>query len=79
MSADAEVIISMVEQQPAIWDKGSEEYKDRVEKDKAWIAVANGVYEEWDSLSKEEQTKKSKYQHLFIFFIDTISDVSRVS
>ena len=50
----------MVEQQPAIWDKGSEQYKDRVEKDKAWIAVANGVYEEWDSLSKEEQTKTSK-------------------
>ena len=56
----AEVIISMVEQQPAIWDKGSEQYKDRVEKDKAWKAVANGVYKEWDSLSKEEQTKKSK-------------------
>lgn len=63
----AEVIISMVEQQPAIWDKGCEQYKDRIAKDKAWVTVANGVYEEWDSLSKEEQTKNSKYQHLFTF------------
>lgn len=55
----AEVIISMVEQQPAIWDKGCDQYKDRLAKDKAWVTVANGVYEEWDSLSKEEQTKKS--------------------
>ena len=56
----SEVIISMVEQQPAIWDKGCDQYKDRVEKDKAWIAVANGVYKEWDFLSKEEQAEKSK-------------------
>ena len=42
----AEVIISMVEQQPAIWNKGCEQYKDRMAKDKAWVTVANGVYEE---------------------------------
>lgn len=63
----AEVIIAMVEQQPAIWDKSCDQYKDRIAKDKAWITVANGVYEEWKSLSKEEQTKNSKYQHLFTF------------
>ena len=33
----------MVEQQPAIWDKGCEQYKDRMAKDKAWVTVANGT------------------------------------
>ena len=60
----AEVIISMVEQQPAIWDKGSEQYKDRVEKDKAWIAVANGVYEEWDSLSSAQSCNFYEICHI---------------
>ena len=39
----AEVIITMVEKQPAIWDKGCDQYKDRMAKDKAWVTVATAI------------------------------------
>ncbi|KAF6215014.1 hypothetical protein GE061_009762 [Apolygus lucorum] len=51
-------IIELVEQHPAIWDKRSDIYKDKFEKEKAWLAVARGLHQDWDKLSKEGQNKK---------------------
>ena len=40
---EAEVIIEMDEKQIAIWDKNCDQFKDRMEKEKVWIAICNDV------------------------------------
>ena len=50
IEVDTELLISLVELRPALWDKSVENYKDREETRKAWKEVCVGLkpdFEEW--------------------------------
>jgi hypothetical protein len=52
---DIEILISLVESKPALWDKTAEIYKDRNETKKAWVEVCSALtdgFEEWSDNEK---------------------------
>ncbi|CAH2010538.1 unnamed protein product [Acanthoscelides obtectus] len=53
-----ENLIELVEMHPSIWNKSCEQYKDRYEKEKAWIEIARRIFQDWDTLGKKERNKK---------------------
>ncbi|CAH2010537.1 unnamed protein product [Acanthoscelides obtectus] len=55
-----ENLIELVEMHPSIWNKSCEQYKDRYEKEKAWIEIARRIFQDWDTLGKKERNKKSQ-------------------
>ncbi|CAH1968890.1 unnamed protein product [Acanthoscelides obtectus] len=55
-----ENLIELVEIHPSIWNKSCEQYKDRYEKEKAWIEIARRIFQDWDTLGKKERNKKCK-------------------
>ncbi len=55
-------LIALVRDQSVLWDKGDENYKNRIEKGKAWPIVAEGIVE---NFSQFPATKKNK-QRIFL-------------
>lgn len=64
----SERVIEFVQLHPAIRDKGSETYKDKVEKEKAWLRVCQGIFESWDIIPSSEPLLHGKYTHVYISF-----------
>jgi hypothetical protein len=47
---DADLLISLVEARPVLWDKTGDNYKDRNEKKKAWREVCICLQEDFETL-----------------------------
>lgn len=53
-------LIMAIENHPCLWDTGHKDYHSREVKDIAWEEVCSQVYEQWESFSEEEKTRKCK-------------------
>ncbi len=62
---DLDKLIAFVRNQSVLWDKGDENYKNRIEKEKARLIVAEGMVENFSQLPAAEKNKQRKY-HYFI-------------
>jgi len=47
---DIELLISLVETRPVLWNKMDDTYKDRIEKKKAWRRVCTCLQEDFEAL-----------------------------
>ena len=47
---DIELLISLVDARPVVWDKKGDTYKDRIEKKKAWREVCLCLQEDSEAL-----------------------------
>lgn len=68
MECDIELLISEVQQRPAIWDKSLEIYKDRIATTNAWREVFNTFNADFETMSSSEKKKYGK-QNLIILKI----------
>lgn len=58
---DVEILITKVQENPAIWDKNSEDYKDRIKTMNAWAHVCRQFKENFDELPEKERQLFCKY------------------
>lgn len=58
---DAEVLISLVEAKPVLWDKTLDVYKDRNATRKAWEEVCLAINPEFENISETEKNSLGKY------------------
>ena len=65
---DAEVLISLVEPKPVLWDKTLDIYKDRIATRKAWEEVCLALKPDFESISDTEKNAFGKYFLLNIIF-----------
>ena len=52
---DIELLITLIEARPVLWDKSSDIYKDRDGTRKAWKEVCEGLKEDFGELSDSEK------------------------
>uniref|UniRef100_A0A8C5Q2Z2 NAD(+) ADP-ribosyltransferase n=1 Tax=Leptobrachium leishanense TaxID=445787 RepID=A0A8C5Q2Z2_9ANUR len=52
---DVELLISAVEQYPALWDTADNDYKEKNKKSYAWIQVSKRLFEDFETHSEEQQ------------------------
>ena len=52
---DCELLITLVEERPVLWDKSSEEYKDRRLTLQAWKDVCSQLKEDFETLGDKER------------------------
>lgn len=60
---DIELLISLVEARPTLWDKTQDIYKDRNETKKAWTEVCVGLKEDCEALGDIEKNTFGKCYH----------------
>lgn len=66
---DIVTLIELVESRPCLWDKTSEEFKDRELKSKLWLEVCSFLEPNFLQLDRKEQMKVGKsYKLIFIMF-----------
>ena len=56
---DVDKLISLNHGHPSLWDKCSPEYADNTAKARSWVAVANGMSENFEQLTEREKMGKS--------------------
>ncbi|XP_063374287.1 uncharacterized protein LOC134661985, partial [Cydia amplana] len=54
---DNDLLISLVEERPVLWDKTIEEYKDKDKKNSAWKEVCRSIFPTFDEQTNKEKTK----------------------
>ena len=47
---DCDKLIALVQDQPPLWDKSHNLFKDLTVKEKCWLEVAGGLVEKWEEL-----------------------------
>ncbi|KAG5889463.1 hypothetical protein JTB14_016442 [Gonioctena quinquepunctata] len=57
---DIKFLLSLVEERPALWDKTSELYKDKIARDAAWREICVILDDEFDELEPKERQEFSK-------------------
>nr|CAH7758166.1 unnamed protein product [Callosobruchus chinensis] len=55
---DTEKLIRCVRANPAIWNRRSKEYRNRLVRQKSWTLVGKRMYKNWDSLSEKDKDHK---------------------
>ena len=62
---DVDLLISLVEMKPVLWDKTLEDYKSRNLTTNAWRDVCCGLNKEFENLSDQEKNEFGKLQNIF--------------
>jgi hypothetical protein len=57
---DIDLLIQLVHNYPAIWEKSLKEYSDRNKREKSWVNVAKGLNAEWSDCSDTEKHNEGK-------------------
>lgn len=65
---DNELLITLVEQRPVLWDKTSEEYKNRNKTLEGWKEICRILKDGYNELSEKEQNEIGMYKYFFLFF-----------
>lgn len=73
MNIDIEMLISLVENRPVLWDKTSESYKIKQLNFTAWMDICKMIHPSFDTLSYKEKNEFGKftliiYSLLFIIY-----------
>jgi hypothetical protein len=58
---DIELLISLVEAGPVLWDKSGDIYKDRIETEKAWTEVCTCLQVEFEALGDDKKNAVGDY------------------
>lgn len=66
---DKELLISMVEARPALWDKQSGDFKDKHLKIDCWKAVCLSLNEDFDILEEKQRQEYGKLNEVFFIII----------
>lgn len=53
---DVDKFIQIVEENPAIWEKGTKEYSDRNLREKSWNVVGENMFSNWSDMTYEERS-----------------------
>lgn len=61
MELDAEILISLIEAKPVLWDKTLDIYKDRIATKNAWGDVCLALKPDFESISDTEKNAFGKY------------------
>ena len=69
---DILTLIELVETRPCLWDKTSEEFKDREFKSKLWLEVYSFLEPGFQQLDRKEQIKVGKYYKLIFIMFENI-------
>lgn len=64
MAIDTECLIMEVKLRPVLWDLRDPSYKNRDEKQSAWIEVAKKLFNDFDVFTQEYKEKTSKFIHI---------------
>ncbi len=64
-------LIALVRDQSVLWDKGDENYKNRVEKEKAWLTVAEGIVKNFSELPRKPKASTTATSNTLCLFILT--------
>ena len=54
---DIELLMSLVEAGPMLWDKSNDIYKDRIETKKAWTEVCTCLQAEFEALGDDKKER----------------------
>ncbi|XP_054270360.1 uncharacterized protein LOC128991474 [Macrosteles quadrilineatus] len=57
---NVELLISLVEARPVLWDKTTEEYKNRMKSKRAWIEVFKQLNEEFEEMEYKEREEYAR-------------------
>ncbi len=63
---DLDKFIALFRDQSVLWDKGDENYKNRIEKEKVWLIIAEGTVENFSQLPVAE--KINNVSTIILFF-----------
>jgi hypothetical protein len=69
---DIVTLIELVETGPCLWDKTSEEFKDRELKSKLWLEVYSFLELYFQQLDRNEQIKVGKYNKLIFIMYENV-------
>jgi len=69
---DIVTLIELVESRPCLWEKTSEEFKDRELKSKPWLEVYSVLEPNFLQLDRKEQIKVGKYYKLIFIMFENI-------
>lgn len=69
MKIDSEVLISLVEERPVLWDNTLPGYKDRITTVCAWAEVCKAFKTDFDELPKRDQSDCGNFLPIFINYI----------
>jgi hypothetical protein len=69
---DRVTVIELVENRPCLWDKTSEEFRDRELKSKLWLEVCSFLEPHFLQLDRKEQMKDGKYYKLLFIMLENI-------
>lgn len=64
---DSEILISLVQDKPEIWDKAIEDYKNRNKKTEAWRSICAQLKENFENLSDGERKEFGKFKIILSF------------
>lgn len=57
---DIDLLISLVQERPIIWDKGHEHFSDKFRKANEWAAVCKNLFENYDEFEDPKKNKIGK-------------------
>lgn len=60
MAINVELMISLIEQKPVVWDKTLTSYKDKFAKEEAWKEICCLLNDEFEEMEKKDQEEYSK-------------------
>jgi len=64
---DVDLLISLVEVRPVLWDKTSNIYKDRIETKNAWKEVCMELNSDFSNYDDEQKNNFGKFTYLIYF------------
>lgn len=59
---DLEILISLVQEHPVLWDKTLEDYKDRIKTRNAWIEIFKQLNEGFEEMEDKERNEYGEYK-----------------
>jgi len=65
-------LIELVESRPCLWDKTSEEFKDRELKSKLWLEMYSFLEPNFLQLDRKEQMKVGMYYKLIFIMFENV-------
>lgn len=66
---DAEVLITLVETRPVLWDKTLDVYKDRIATKNGWREVCSALKQDFDELEEKDKNAFGKYLYILHYYL----------
>lgn len=72
LDIDNEILISLIQERPVLWDKTLDIFKDRDATRNAWREVCLGIRSDFDVLEEKERNDFGKYILSHIYVLEKI-------